>query len=481
MSGSKVASGWRRLTYVASLLALGLLAGCSSGGSSAHAQTPSFCVSPTGVNPFNPNVSCYTTISAAVTAATTPGQLITVYAGTYKEMVTINKPLELVGSVDSSGLPDLSTPSIINASGLVHGVYIVGVTTGAVQVVGFEVEDAQREGILAENSTQVTIRGNFVEGNDTSLNTSLFQNGQCPTGQICCPGAFPLDQDDCGEAIHLRGVQYSSVLENRVVDNAGGILLTDETGPTAYDLVARNISEDNKPDCGITLPSHPLCGTGSNDTAGCIGGPQIGKPAYGVFSNIVSANVSQDNGAAGVGVFTPTPGTAAYANTIAGNLVLGNAQGGVVLHSHAAGQTLNNNVIADNLISNNGADPGVTTVPTGIIVFANGSATPAPAAPLTGINILENTINEDGTDVFVGTNVATNVTLSLNNLLGSNNVLGVDNAGTGNVGAMANYWGCSQGPGVDPACTSTKGNVLIQPPLTQPIINPDPTISAPQS
>src|SRR5579875_570318 len=475
---TKGIENWSRtIAFWSTMLCLIALAGCSSGGSSpAHAQATTFCVNPTGSS------GCFSTISAAVAAAPS-GQLITVQAGTYKEMVTINKPLDLEGSVDSAGRVDLSAPSIIDASGLSHGVYIVGVTTGAVEVEGFEVENANREGILAENSTQVPIRRNFVEDSDQSLDTSLFQQGQCPTTTpptICCKGAFPFDQDDCGEAIHLRGVEYSSVLGNHVVGNHGGILLTDETGPTAYNVVAHNISEHNTIDCGITLPSHPLCGAGSNDTAGCIGGPEIGKPANGVFSNIVTANLSQDNGAAGVGDFAPTPGTASYSNTITGNILLDNGQGGVVLHSHAAGQDLNNVVITDNIISNNGADPGVTTAPVGIVVFANGTASP-PATALSGINIAHNTINEDGIDVFVGTGLATNVTLSLNNLLGTNDVLGVDNAGTGNVAAMANYWGCSEGPGADPACTSIMGNVFIQPPLVNPVTIPDPTPGIPQS
>lgn len=453
-------SRWTAL--VASGLLLSLVGGCSSGGS-ARAQTQNFCVNPTGSN------GCFSTISAAVAAAS-PGQLITVEAGTYKEMVSITKPLDLEGS----DVPN--APSIIDASGLAHGIYIAGVTTGPTTVRYFEVEDANREGILAENSTQVTLAYNLVESNDKALDTSLFVQGTCPTGKICCPNAFPMDQDDCGEGLHLRGVMQSTVMHNEVTGNAGGILLTDETGPNAYNLIAYNASQNNVPDCGITLPSHALCGAGSNDSAGCVGGPQIGKPANGVFSNIVSGNLSQGNGAAGVGIFTPTPGTTAHSNLVQGNLLEDNAQGGVVLHSHAAGQDLNDNNIVGNLVVGNGTDPGVTTVPAGIIVFADGSATnngnPAPAAPLTGINIEHNAISDESIDVFVGTKVATSLTLSLNDLSGAGNAVGVNNAGTGTVAAMGNWWGCTAGPGADPACATIQGSVLTQPPLTAPVTLP---------
>jgi parallel beta-helix repeat protein len=317
-----------------------------------------------------------------------------------------------------------------------------------------------------------------VEDNDKALDTSLFVQGTCPTGKICCPNAFPMDQDDCGEGLHLRGVMQSTVESNLVTGNAGGILLTDETGPTAYNLITHNASQNNTPDCGITLPSHALCGPGSNDSAGCVGGPQIGKPANGVFSNIVNHNLSQGNGAAGIGIFTPTPGTQAHSNVVADNLVEDNAQGGVVLHSHAAGQDLNDNNISFNLIVGNGADPGVTTVPAGVILFADGSATtptgaPAPAAPLTGINVVHNAISDEGIDVFVGTKVATSLIATLNDLSGAGNAIGVDNEGTGTVAAQANWWGCTAGPGADPACATIKGTVLTTPILTSPVNVPN--------
>ena len=38
---------------------------------------------------------------------------------------------------------------------------------------------------------------------------------------------------DCGEAIHLTGVEHSTITGNTVTGNAGGILLTDDKGVRA--------------------------------------------------------------------------------------------------------------------------------------------------------------------------------------------------------------------------------------------------------
>ena len=47
-----------------------------------------------------------------------------------------------------------------------------------------------------------------------------------------------------------------TVTDNLVEHNAGGILLSDETGPKHDNLIARNTLKDNIYDCGLTLPTH---------------------------------------------------------------------------------------------------------------------------------------------------------------------------------------------------------------------------------
>lgn len=418
-------------------LCIGIIAGLSGPTLAA-----TFCVS-------QHKPGCATTIGAAVSAAAA-GDTVRVSPGTYKEEVTITKPLILIGTSNQG------VATIIDATGLAHAIYVSGVTTGPVVVQQFTAENANREGILVENSTTVTITGNTVADNDKSLN-----------GGKSCAGAFPFDQDDCGEGLHLRATADSIVSNNTVENNAGGILLTDETGANHDNVVTGNLVQNNVPDCGITLPSHPPCMAGSNDIDGCIGGPQIGTPSSGVFNNVVSRNVSSGNGAAGTGIFAPTPGTAAYSNTVIDNVLTGNGNGGVVMHSHSPGQNLNNNVIADNTISGNGGDPdseGASPAPVGIVVFSNAAS---GTAPITGTTISRNTISDEAVDVWVGT-TATNLSLHLNNLLGDNSVVGVDNAGTGTVDATSNYWGCSDGPGSS-NCSTTSGTVLSVPFLSSAV------------
>ncbi|MHB8341176.1 MAG: hypothetical protein ACYDB7_08380 [Mycobacteriales bacterium] len=90
-------------------------------------------------------------------------------------------------------------------------------------------------------------------------------------------------------------VPSSQVLGNAVRAISGGILLTDETGPTHGNLIEGNLVEDNAYDCGITLPSH--------------------------------------------------------------NVILGNAMSGVTVHSHAPGEDLNGNVVTGLCRARRGANP----------------------------------------------------------------------------------------------------------------------------
>jgi hypothetical protein len=145
-----------------------------------------------------------------------------------------------------------------------------------------------------------------------------------------------------------------------VTGNAGGILLTDEFGPTHGNLIAGNIVTDNAYDCGITLPSHSL----GRD-------PATGKlmPAFGgVYDNTVRNNIVMNNGikgqGAGVGIFAPGPGTASYANVIENNAISGNGLAGVALHGHAPGAYVGGNTIRNNIIGTNNLDGDTDVSPT---------------------------------------------------------------------------------------------------------------------
>ena len=157
----------------------------------------------------------------------------------------MNKPLALLGD-----------GATIDATGLANGINIDGLNNaglGHVVVSGFTVANANFQGILATNASDVTITGNHVTGNDRSL---LPFN---PGGPICpgIPAVFAAGEGfDCGEGIHLSGVTHSTVSGNLVEKNAGGILVSDDTGPNHDNFITGNTVQDNPYDCGITLASH---------------------------------------------------------------------------------------------------------------------------------------------------------------------------------------------------------------------------------
>jgi len=247
-------------------------------------QAATLCVNPTGSS------GCQATIGKAVSAAS-PGDTIQVAAGTYKEDVTIGKPLSLIGAG--------SALTIIDATGLGNGIVVDGVDNPGlsnVVITGFSVENANFEGILVENSSNVTIWQNQILKNNVSLNVS---ESSCPG----LPAAFQAGEAfDCGEGLHFSGVDHSVAIDNVIQNNAGGILLSDDTGATFDNVITRNTVSNNPFDCGITLASHS---------------------GMGVYSNTIANNVSMNNGnkvpgaGAGVGLFAPGPGSQTYGNVTA--------------------------------------------------------------------------------------------------------------------------------------------------------------------
>jgi len=393
------------------------------------------CVNPGG------SAGCKSSINAAIGAAGS-NDTVTVGHGTYKENVIVNKPLALLGdgaTIDATGLPNGINIDGLNNAGLGH-----------VVISGFTVANADFQGILATNASDVTITGNHVTGNDRSL---LPFN---PGGPICpgIPAVFAAGEGfDCGEGIHLSGVTNSTVSDNLVDKNAGGILVSDDTGPNHDNLITDNTVQDNPYDCGITLASHHF-GLGPQD------------PTLGVYHITVSGNTSARNGlltgeGAGVGIFTGPPGAQNWGDVIVGNILTGNGLPGVALHSHTVFQKLTDHMIAGNTISGNGpdSDPG-TTVPTGIDVFSD---TTGGAAPITGVVIFGNTIKNEGIDVAVKT--PGEVSVHFNNLFGG---LGIDNLGTGSVNATMNWWKCSGGPSSNGCGTFSGPGIQTAPWLTQP-------------
>ena len=422
-------------------LMLGAAVAAIAAGICQTATAATLCVNAGGSS------GCYTTIGAAVAAAAA-GDTIQVANGTYREDVVITKSLSLLGANENN--------TTIDAAGKSNGIFINGMSSApnagvsGVAISGFTVENANFEGILIANASDVTVWGNQVSGNNKSLNTSA----------LSCPGIpdFETNEgEDCGEGIHLMAVDHSTVANNDIENNSGGILISDETGPTHDNLITGNSVLNNPFDCGITLASH---GRASNVPHGL---------NFGVYHNTISQNTSSHNGyllpgaGAGVGIFAPGPGSTASGNVVVNNDLTNNGLPGVTMHNHAAFAmappvNMNDNVIVGNRISGNGADTqdAATSGPTGINVFS--------VATVTGTVISQNIIKGEAIDIaFNGPGL---VQAHLNDF--TDNGTGVDNLGAGIVDATENWWKCSGGPGA-PGCASIAGTgVVFAPWLTKP-------------
>lgn len=427
-----------RLRTLAAAVCVGVF-----GASSLAAAT--LCVNPAKFS------GCYTTIGAAVAAASA-GDVIKVSRGTYKEQVVITQSLSLV-AVDSDRV-------IIDAKGLPNGVFVNGMAaapaTGVsgVLISGFRIRNANFEGILVANAADVSIVGNEVTDNDLALDIA----GATCTG---LPTSYETnEQEDCGEGVHLMATVNSSVLRNEIDHNSGGILITDETGPTDNNFIRGNYVHDNPYDCGITIASHgPAVAVISSATH-----------PYGVTRNVISHNISAHNGyqvpgaGAGVGIFAPFPGTTAAGNVVIGNELRNNGLPGVAMHNHASAPSpappvnMNDNVVIHNLFSGNGTDTedAATSGPTGVNIYST--------APVTGTVVAQNVFENEAIDVAF--NVPSGQLNAHFNDFSKG--IGVDNIGAATVDATENWWHCAKGPAGVNCATVTGTGVTSTPWLASP-------------
>jgi hypothetical protein len=352
-----------------------LLPNSASAAQASHGRG-TLTVSTKGSDTGNCQRHSCNTLGYALTQAS-PNSTIIIFPGTYRESRNAN-----VVTPSLKGLTIKSAKgadrTVIDASGNANGLLI---EASGVSVIGLTVKNANLEGILAEppqsswpkkptsapaNISHVTIAGNVVVHNDRAYNTHLPPDSACPSSLT--------DADDCGEAVHLLGVSWSTVTGNAVSHNVGGILVTDggfgiSVGPTAHNLISRNQSTDNAFDCGITLPGH-------DPRAVATTGKNAGKPQpklAGVYDNTVVHNTASGNGAAGLLDATPYPGTGSYNNVFAGNTANGNGNSGFVLHSHAPLQDVSGIVVTGNRFGKNNLagdpDTGVKAT-TGVMLLS---------------------------------------------------------------------------------------------------------------
>ena len=306
----------------------------------------------------------YRSINTAIARAA-KGDTVHVCAGTYAESVELSKAITLEGE---SG-------AVIDATGQNVG---IAVTASGATVTGLTVNNATGQGIFVHEVSRVTITKNVIEHNDLGVGTSTYL--YCTTQNFV---------PDCGEGLHLSGVSYSSVTANTIRNNSGGILISDELGPTHHNKVDGNTVTDNTKNCGITIVGHL---TGAVTETG-----KLQPKVAGVYKNTVTNNTVTNNGTVGTGagilLANPRAGMAVYKNTVSGNTIASNGLAGVQVNENTTGQYLDGNVISNNTIGTNNllhsttAGNGSTV---GVSTFAVTGAS-SVAVTVTGNKISSNT------------------------------------------------------------------------------------------
>ncbi len=321
----------------------------------------------------------FKTIKSAINAAPAGGRVV-VCRGVYHEQVVVAKPLSLAGvgaTIDEKGVkPTFSVnPPGIGRTTIFAGVVIV---SSHVRFSGFKVTNALGEGILAAGVPKpvkdISISHSSVVHNDLG-------GGVPPVSKYFECAAQGPEPGDCGEGVHLLSVAWSHVQGNYIADNSGGVLLTDELGPTDHNVVSGNTVTGNASDCGITVPGHNPKALNSKGKR---------QPSVaGVYDNVISGNVVTRNGLKGFGAgvlfANATAGTASYNNLVEHNYIEGNGLAGVTMHAHtlAAGkfEDLSGNTIIDNVIGKNNITGDTLDSPhspkdpltTGVLVFSGGT------------------------------------------------------------------------------------------------------------
>jgi len=366
----------------APLLAVTAIAAQASTASASTARhgTHVLYVSPKAW-PLAKDQSCRTaafrTIQSAVLAAPA-GSTVVACPGTYREQVVVAKPLSLLGKhavINETGVsptfkiavPGLGTATIYAA--------VIAVSSH-VAISGFKVTNAQGEGILAAGLGR-TIYGLAISGNAVVHND--LGGPKSPYFQCAAAGAVP---GDCGEGVHFAGGVANSVVRgNLIAGNSGGILLSDDLGPTHNNVIENNTVTGNASDCGITVPGH------NPNALSRTGVPQ--PTVAGVYRNVIKNNVVTSNGVKGEGAgvlfANAGPGTASYDNQVEGNYIAANGLSGVTMHAHTIGkgqfEDLSGNAIFGNVIGKNNLDgdrldgpPGPSDlVTTGVLVYSGGT------------------------------------------------------------------------------------------------------------
>ena len=385
----KLERGFMRIA-VPAILAVGLVAaiGSPAGAGAKPKATGTLYVAPLRGRAKLPAVCTtakFSNINAAIKAAAV-GDTVTVCPGTYRGSASITVKSKAgniritSGALIETRVRLVGMPgAIINAEGLVNAITVFGPGAAGATVRGFTAENAIGEGILAAGTDGVTISDNTVVHNDNGTSKS-------PWPFCTATGNVP---NDCGEGLGVLTTSNSKIMDNTIEFNSGGILMSDDLGPTSHNTLEGNLVEDNESDCGITIVGH---------NAGGVSAKGVPQPSVGgVFDNLITANMVISNGTTGEGGGILLAGPASYNNTITDNEIAGNGLAGVTIHEHGV-DALNGDVISGNWFGTNDitGDPGTPDqVTTGVFIERD-----TPKLPTVYVTVKNNTIAWDVIGIY---------------------------------------------------------------------------------
>ncbi len=327
----------------------------------------------------------FSNINAAIKAAAV-GDTVAVCPGTYRGSASMTVKSKhgsiriTSGALIETRIRLVGMPgAVINATGLVNAITVFGPGAAGATVHGFTAENAIGEGILAAGTDGVTISDNTVVHNDNGTSKS-------PWPFCTASGNVP---NDCGEGLGVLTTSSSMIKDNTIEFNSGGILMSDDLGPTSHNTIEGNLVEDNESDCGITIVGH---------NAGGVNAKGVPQPSVGgVFDNLITANMVISNGTTSEGGGILLAGPASYNNTITNNEITGNGLAGVTIHEHGV-DALSGDVISGNWFGTNDitGDPGTPDqVTTGVFVERD-----SPKFPTVYITVKNNTIAWDVIGIY---------------------------------------------------------------------------------
>lgn len=269
----------------------------------------------------------------------------------------------------------------IDATGYDLGIYIGPGVTG-VRVTGATVENANDEGILVQDTSNIVILGSTVEGN--AVNWDSADKLSEVKGIVLAGTTNVLVQGDV-----VKGNLHGGI---SILDDGPSIIFAPKSissTPVAStgNVVKANLIADNPGDCGIVVSA------------------KNPGPGGGVSNNVISENtVIGFNPAAGdllpgVGGIVVAGGAFGPVNlsnnVVRNNTVSGGFLPGISLHAFGPGVITGTQLIGNEL-SNNGAGE-LSGNTTGIEIFALFVAPPGPGqvGVISGTQILNDSVSND--------------------------------------------------------------------------------------